>query len=182
MYKKLSTQNPDLPFFIETSGNQSRRRIEKYNQVADPSATWPLGTQMAEVSEWKFICSIRPLSGPRFQALQFTYLDYAGRRITDIPEDESEDEDQVEKRATEADAVLGLIDGQKLLELMKNPSSTASKTFILRDLSAMLTIIQRCSGPIYFVITKWNLLEDLYSLAKIRDALLRMEEFNNIIH
>jgi GTPase SAR1 family protein len=182
MFKKLSTQSLDLPFFIETNANQRKQLIDKYNQMANPSATWPKGTTFAEVSEWKFFCSIRSPAGGHFQALQFTYLDYAGGRITDVqPEDENEEEDQFEERATKADAVLGLIDGQRLLDFMNNPSSNTSKTFVLRDLSATITLMQKCQGPIHFVITKWDLLEDLYSLGKIRKSLLQIEEFNNII-
>ncbi len=182
MFKKLSTQSPDIPFFIETSAGQRKQLIDKYNQVANPSATWPAGTTFAEVSEWKFICSVRSPTGEHFQALQFTYLDYAGGRLTDAqPEDESEEEDQFEKRVTEANVVLGLLDGQRLLELMKNPSSNASKTFVLRDLPATITLMQKCQGPIHFVITKWDLLEDSYPLGKIRDSLFQIEEFKNII-
>ncbi len=157
MFKKLHTQSPDLPFFIKTNAGQSKQLIDKYNQVADPSTTWPAGTTFAEVSKWKFICSVRPptATGEHFEALQFTYLDYAGGRLTDAqPEDESEEEDQFEKRATEAYMVLGLLDGQKLLELMKNSSSNASKTFVFSDLPKMITLMQKCQGPIHFVITK----------------------------
>ena len=79
MFKKLHTQSPDLTFFIKTNAGQSKQLIDKYNQVADPFATWPVGTTFAEVSEWKFICSVRPptATGEHFEALQFTYLDYA---------------------------------------------------------------------------------------------------------
>ncbi len=182
MFKKLSTQSPDIPFFIETSAGQRKQLIDKYNQVANHPETWPAGTTFAEVSEWKFICSVRSPTGEHFQALQFTYLDYAGGRLTDAqPEDESEEEDQFEKRATEANMILGLLDGQKLLELMKNPSSNASKTFVLSDLPKMIILMQKCQVPIHFVITKWDLLEDSYPLGKIRDSLFQIEEFKNII-
>src|SRR2546421_9865770 len=76
MFKKLSTQSRDLPFFIETpSANQRKQLIQKYNQVSNTSASWPAGTTFAEVSEWEFICSVRSRTGEHFKALQFTYLD-----------------------------------------------------------------------------------------------------------
>src|SRR5437867_4188098 len=86
MFKKLSQHSRDLPFFIETSANKLRQLIDKYAQVANPFASWPAGTMFSEVSEWEFICSVRSPTGDHFKALQFTYLDYAGGRITDVRE------------------------------------------------------------------------------------------------
>jgi hypothetical protein len=183
MYKKLSTQSLEIPFFIETNANQRTKLVGKYYEIASSgSERWPSGTTPDEVSEWHFTCSVRsPSTGLNYQALRFTYLDYSGGRITDPLEDDNE-ADEFEKRAAEADAVLGIIDGQHVLRLMQAlPGKGGYNHFALRDLPATVNLMQKCKGPIHFVITKWDLLEGLYSLKDIRNRLFEIQEFKNIV-
>ncbi|NER05470.1 MAG: hypothetical protein F6K17_24190, partial [Okeania sp. SIO3C4] len=58
MYNKLSTQGK-LGFFLKVEGTEKRKRLNKiYTKVAFEEE-WPMGTQMAEVSEWEFTCCVQ---------------------------------------------------------------------------------------------------------------------------
>jgi hypothetical protein len=113
---------------------------------------------------------------PIYSACRFKYLDYAGGRLTD----EMEDEDtSFENQLQNADALLGLLDGQRLRALMRNEK--LGLFWIVNELPNMLNIMQGSQKPIHFVISKWDTLINEYSLEQLRDRLLEIDEFRNLI-
>jgi len=177
MYKKLSTQDPDITFSIETNAAQRKMLIDKYFELAT-SAEWPRSTGYDEISEWLFTCMVRPPKNKSYVALQFTYLDYAGGRITDLQDDDVE-EDTFEKRLVNADVLLGILDGQKIYALMQGRGS--ANRFVYNELPNLLNIMAKSNHPIHFIITKWDILEARYTLAEIRERLLLISEFKNLV-
>ena len=86
-----------------------------YRQIA-VDEKWPKGTTYSEVSEWTFTCRVQTKDLSIYSACEFTYLDYAGGRLTD----EREEEDcEFENKRKNAEALLGLLDGQRLCALMR---------------------------------------------------------------
>ena len=175
MYKKLSTQG-DLGFFLEVDGAEKRKRLNKvYTQIAIDEK-WPKGTTYSEVSEWNFTCRVQTENLPIYSACRFTYLDYAGGRITD----EMDEEDLgFEKKINEADTLLGLLDGQRLCALMRD--NKLGKIWAVNDIPNMLSIMQRSTKPIHFVISKWDVVAEQYSFEEILNRLLEIDEFKNIV-
>jgi adenylate kinase family enzyme len=175
MYKKLSTQG-DLGFFLEIDGAEKRKRLNKvYTQIAIDEK-WPKGTTYSEVSEWTFTCRVQTENLPIYSACRFTYLDYAGGRITD----EMDEEDLAfERKIDEADALLGLLDGQRLCALMRDEKF--GKIWAVNDIPNMLNIMQRSIKPIHFVISKWDIVTSQFSFEEIRNRLLEIDEFKNLV-
>ncbi|MCY7333252.1 MAG: hypothetical protein LH649_11480 [Pseudanabaena sp. CAN_BIN31] len=181
MYKRLSTQS-ELGFFLQVDTVAKRKRLNNiYTQVAIEEK-WPAATRYDQVSEWTFTCRVQNPSGLSIHdACSFTYLDYAGERITD----ETDDEDggvEFDNRLKNADALLGLLDGQRLCSLMKGEK--VGKVWAIKDLGNMIQEMQKMEGsdkPVYFVISKWDIVEQSYSLEQIRDRLLEIDEFKNLI-
>ena len=91
LYKRLSTQS-ELGFFLQVDTVAKRKRLNNiYTQVAIEEK-WPAATRYDQVSEWTFTCRVQnPSDLSIHDACSFTYLDYAGERITD----ETDDEDDV---------------------------------------------------------------------------------------
>ena len=176
MFKKMSTQG-ELGFFLEVDGEEKRKRlVNLYKQIA-AEEKWPLGTKYSEVSEWIFTCRVQTPNLPIYSACQFEYLDYAGGRITD----ESEEEDrEFEDKLKHADTLLGLLDGQRIRALMRNEQ--LGLLWAISDLPNMLTVMQRSVKPVHFVISKWDVLDGEYSLKEIRDRLLQIDEFKNLVN
>ncbi|MFM7600988.1 MAG: hypothetical protein ACKO7R_07305, partial [Pseudanabaena sp.] len=79
----------------------------------------------------------------------------------------------------EASALLGLLDGQKICSLLRN--ERIGKIWALNDLRNMIDVIQGSDKPVHFVISKWDIVEQHYSLDQIRDQLLQIDEFKNLV-
>ncbi len=175
MYKKLSTQGKQ-GFFLEVDSSEKRKRLHNiYTQIAIDEK-WPKGTTYDEVSEWTFTCRVQTENLNIYSACRFKYLDYAGGRLTD----EMEDEDtSFDNKLKNSDALLGILDGQKLKALMRNEN--LGKFWLVNELPNMLNIMQGSQKPIHFVISKWDTLINEYSLEQLRDRLLEIEEFRNLI-
>jgi hypothetical protein len=175
MYKKLSTQG-EHGFFLEVDGSEKRKRLNNiYTEIA-VDEKWPRATTYSEVSEWTFTCRVQTENLPIYSACTFTYLDYAGGRITDEMEEE---DSEFESKIKEADALLCLLDGQRLSAFMRNEK--LGKVWAVNDLPNMLNIIQSSLKPIHFVISKWDILESNFTLEQIRNQLLEINEFSNLV-
>jgi len=176
MYKKLSTQG-EHGFFLEVDGAEKRKRLNNiYKQIA-VDETWPIATQQTEISEWTFTCRVQTETLPIYSACRFAYLDYAGGRLTD--EEMGEEDAAFESKLKEADTMLGLLDGQMLSALMRNEK--LGKVWAINHLRNMLDVMQSSSKPIQFIISKWDIVEGNFTLEQIRDRLLQIEEFRNIV-
>ncbi|WP_083580248.1 hypothetical protein [Planktothrix tepida] len=176
LYKKLSTQG-DTGFFLQVESPEKRKRLNNlYTQIA-VDEKWPKGTTYSEVSEWTFTCRVQTEGLPIYSACQFTYLDYAGGRIND---EMGEDDPEFDNQLKNADALLGLLDGQRLLALMQGEA--LGRVWAVNDFPNMLNIMQEIQNkPIHFVISKWDILEGRYTLEEIIDCLYKIPEFNNLI-
>lgn len=177
MYKLLSIQRGYTSFFLEVSSEQRKLLNDKYTQIAGPGE-WPMPTQFREISEWCFQVCIENDSFHKFPAFQFTYLDYAGERIVDTKSSEDSVSD-FETRLKNADAVLGIIDGRKVLSLMRGEND--GQIFLLRDLANILQIIQQTQCSIHFVLSKWDLLNGKYTLKEVRDRLMENDDFRELV-
>lgn len=179
LYKKLSTQS-ELGFFLQVDTAEKRKRLNNiYTQVA-ADEKWPAGTRYSEVSEWTFTCRVQDTSDLSiYDACSFTYLDYAGGRITDEKDDEKDGSSDFSDRFKTADALLGLLDGQKLCALMRKEK--LGKVWAVNDLRNMIDVMQGSRKPVHFVISKWDVVEQSYTLEQIRDQLLEIDEFKNLV-
>lgn len=176
MFKALSIQG-DYTFFLEV-GDRAKEKILNaiYTNVVTGDS-WPEGTRYSEVSEWTFTCRVQAPTLDAYTACQFTYFDYAGGRLTDSNEEDPEFDSIIEQATT----VLGLLDGRKIYELMKEAENFAVDTFLNKDLPSITKRMRKSTVPIHFVISKWDLIEDEFSLKQVRERLLKIPEFQELI-
>ncbi|MEP0922308.1 hypothetical protein [Leptolyngbya sp. ST-U4] len=181
MHKKLSIQGEE-GFFIEVQDPVRRQVLENIYAEVATGDKWPMPTDLSDQSqsgyEWTFRCCVRIEDRSIHPACQFTYLDYAGGKLTDA---NVAGEDLVSEAET-ADAVLGLLDGRKIYSFMDNNADQYRNELFLKDIPAITRIMQSCKAPVHFVISKWDLLEGKYTLGQIRDRLLEIPEFKNLIN
>jgi hypothetical protein len=177
MYHKLSTQRPDTRFFLSVPDDQRRTLVQKYNQIADPYSGWPPGTPPGEVSKWSFTVRVRAEDDNLHDAFLFNYWDYAGEHLTRTQGS------QVDSIFRTAHALLGILDGQKILWLLKRePSPTGS---IHSDLGNILPVMDNNinpATPVHFIISKWDLIfNNNYKLEQVRDELLQFDQFRQFV-
>lgn len=176
MYNQLCTQG-EGGFFLELeSVEKSKQLHDIYTQIAFEEK-WPLGTRRSEVSEWTFTCRVQTKDLPIYPACKFTYLDYAGGLLTDQTD---EDDPNFDEQVKKADALLGLLDGQRLCALMQN--ERLGQKWAVNELPRILSIMQKTGKPIHFIISKWDIVEKKYTLEQIRDCLLNeIPHFKNLV-
>jgi hypothetical protein len=156
MYKQLATQG-ERGFFLDVDSLAKQKRLNRiYAQLAK-EGEWPPAAKPSEVSEWTFTCRVQTKGLSIYPACRFTYLEYSGGRLTDVLEEMGSPLSSFETRLEQADALLGLLDGQEILRLMRHES--VDHSFELEDLSNMLQLMQDATHPIHFVISKWTSLK-----------------------
>lgn len=183
MYKQLALHG-DAKFFIQVGNGEKRKRLVSiYRQVATTDEIWPKGTRRSEISEWSFICKVQTPNLAVYPACKFTYIDYAGGWITDESEDDDSISSQFDDELKNADALLGLLDGQKVLEMMRGEKGGGGDVLLETDLPNMLPTMNQCGAenPVHFVISKWDLLESHFSLESIREKLLSIRDFKQLV-
>lgn len=176
MHKKLSTQGK-RGFFLKVEGTEQKKRLNNiYTQVAFDEE-WPGGTPIGEVSKWEFTCCVQTEDLLIYDACKFVYIDYAGKRIN---RNQGKEDEEFNNIIQTAEIMLVLLDGKKLRALMRREKS--GLIWADNDLSPMLQDVQTIEDkPVHFVISKWDIVEPDYSFQEIRDRLLEIEEFSDLV-
>jgi hypothetical protein len=157
------------------------RRV--YREVVDPDADWPKSTNPGlDMREFTFDFAVswtqsRLMGPPRvrtYPALTISYVDYAGEWIQDADQTAPVLLEPFRDRIQDAHALLGIIDGLKLLQYMSgDPSGNA---FMADQFRPIVEFMTGTDKPIHFIITKWDLLEGRYTLDDVRTRLLESNE------
>jgi hypothetical protein len=178
MFKQLSVQGED-GFFLDMKDREKAKALTNIFLQVATGEKWPAGTHVAEISEWNFSICVQTKGLPIHSACEFTYLDYAGGRLTEVMEHDPRFYTLLE----ESDALLGLLDGQKVLSMMEKRNDRFATTFELVDIPSLVRIMQKgqSHNPVHFVISKWDLLNGEYSLGDIRQRLMEVPEFSRLV-
>ena len=138
-----------------------RELSEITKNIQDTSNPYlPRSTLPGETREWRFDVRV-DWEDRRERAFELAYLDYAGEhaeRLSAVGQQEAPDE-QFMDALREADIVMGVLDGSKVLKLMTDGYSAHLVTEIEAILRRLVLAEQK---SIHLVISKWDLLVDRY--------------------
>lgn len=183
LFKVLSTLGK-FGFFLEVENSDRRKSLNTVYDTLIRGESWPPGTR--NTAQWVFNCCVKTPELSNVRACSLTYVDYAGGLITDSTK-EVDNYSEFESLVEKADAVLAILDGQKLLSLMqdKDLNSPVVLGLLLQDLPNITQMVDKCTKntPVHFIISKWDLLEEHgYSLAEVRNRLIdTVNEFKNVV-
>lgn len=178
MLDKLSMQG-ELGFLIQLENHEQQALLKDIYWEVATGDLWPRGSRASDFKDWQFTCFVISKNQKgMFPACQFTYLDYPGQLLTQTQAGD-EHTNNFAKKVEQADVLLGLLDGKKILQAMQGNEETWKS--IMRDLSPVLTRMKLKTSPIHFVISKWDLIEDKFSLGQVRDRLLQYDQFRELI-
>jgi len=182
LFKSLSIQG-EHRFFLEVSDSKMERLLNKfYSEIL--SGGWPAGTR-GDIQKWVFTCCVKNQNLEQYPACQFTYIDYAGGLLTDVDSEDEGYDFNFDQEIEKADAVLALLDGLKLLKFMEGKESDNRDVdnWMQRDIPSLMRRVQKCKKiPVHFVISKWDLLANKYTLLEVRNRLLeKVNEFKNVV-
>ncbi len=176
MYQELSTQGK-YGFFLRVEDRSQRRELDNKFAEIVTGDKWPTGTR--GISDWNFKCLLESEKGI-FPTFMFTYYDYAGGLVNDEVFGK-EIEDKFDKCIQKADAFLGLIDGMKVLRSLEGDQKAWNELFI-KDIKSLAMHMQNRKIPIHFIISKWDLIESIYSLDNVVDKLLTIPAFRRLVN
>lgn len=177
LYKRLNIKRPKLPFFLKSDHSTGLQLNHTYNQIANLDEEWPSPTQ--QIMEWNFTVCL-PTPAGDFEPVRYTYLDYPGGMLTNPRALEDERIRPLIDQLQSADTLLVLLDGQRVMELLREERSGAR--YLELEITSSLEIVQRSRCPVHFVVTKWDLLEGHHTLEEARDRLMRHPDFADLIN
>ncbi len=178
MYQILSIPNEETRFSISCDNPEQGGLLnEKYVQIIDPLREWPKSTERADVSTWQFTCNVQTGDLTIYPAVKFTYIDYAGQILTE-PKQGQASTKSVQEEIKQADTLLVMLDGYKILRLMEGEKDYY---FVHAELQTLLQIVSQSRQPVHFVLTKWDLFDGKFSLEEICNRLLEIEAFRQTL-
>ncbi|MCC5606079.1 hypothetical protein LC612_04535 [Nostoc sp. CHAB 5834] len=176
MFKALGIQ-ADHGFYLHVKNPKQQKLLNAIYTEVIAGDIWPKGTRYSEISEWTYICRVKNPDLEHYDACEFVYFDYAGGRLTDVNEEDTE----LQNIIKQSDALLGLIDGQKVYALMNNTNQSDIDLFLNKDLPSIIKWMSNCKVPIQFVLSKWDLIEKQFSLKQVRDRLLEIPDLQVLV-
>lgn len=189
MFHKLNHLTPERSFYLESGAEQRVALGRIYSTVSDTSKPWPRGTRTGETREFLFDCVAVDRDNARLPVLRMSYLDYAGELLEVEQEEGSTALDDLAERIAGANALLGMIDGHRMLQLLRGEA--AGRNYFQHALQPMFGFMQGASCPIHLVLTKWDLVRDFgepedadeaYRLNSVIEALLEFEHIKALVY
>lgn len=176
MANKLTTPGY-ASFYLGADPMKQRNLNNIYHEMAY-KLTWPPATG-EEIYEWPFQVKVSANDGKTYSICQMRYIDYSGAKWMEDGTGNADDE-LFNKYINQADCLLGLLDGEKLLNFLKGEDHKGKLH------QEILTISQDAlrsekRAPVHYLISKWDLFDNQYTLEAVRGKLLEIEAFENVI-
>jgi len=189
LFHTLSYRTPERSYHLSTDPAQRIALGSLYRAVSDTSKPWPKGTHRGETREFVFDCMAADGTGDAHRVLRMSYLDFAGELIQEESDDGGKALADLAGRIEEADALLGMIDGLKVLKLLRGEPE--GRSYFQHGLQPMFGFMQNAKCPIHLVVTKWDLVRDFgepddaddeFRLGRVIDALLQYEHIRALVY
>ncbi|HEY0637178.1 MAG TPA: hypothetical protein VGD67_05990 [Pseudonocardiaceae bacterium] len=182
MYRRLSTPG-DRGFFVRAPYQQLIELNRWYAQIADPGTEWPRGTSRGEMREFEFDV-LAPAGERATPVVRLGYLEYPGELLTDQDAPGSTAQARLLEAIAGADALIGIVDGLRVRQALLGEAR--GRVALQTALDAMVHSMLTANCPIAFVVTKWDLLDDLEAdentrLGLVRELLMTVDGFRDLV-
>ena len=183
LYHSFAVGTPEgIRFHADDDPN--RRLVKIADTIRDPRRPLPVGTPGTE--GWQFAVRVESrTTTAKVFTLEFT--DYAGGffdRMLNLPDEKLDTEldaefpEELEKALKEADVLVGVLDGERLVRLMEDGPPDSG---VVGGIERLLNILSRTDHPnIHLVITKWDKLRTRggvrYTANQVRKRLEQVSE------
>lgn len=154
MFHQLNVQRPGDAYFLEAPADQRLELAGVFRQIANPASPWPPGTSRGDMREYTFDCAVHH-DERKYRVLRIRYLDYAGEHLERIHRGTSAKLRELETNIEEASALLGIIDGYRMLQYLRNEPE--GREYFHGTIEPMIGLMTSATAPLHFVLTKWDL-------------------------
>lgn len=154
-----------------------------YTILTNRDEDFPQHNRRDELIDYEFQVHVSGTHEP-FTPLSLSYLDFAGEILYTAQEGEPVIE-EFSRRVKTADVVMGLFDGQDVLELMEHGAASSGLWHLKYGalLGWLASNMNQMRGPVHFVVTKWDLLDAAgYAFADVKARLLGFAHFRAFAH
>jgi hypothetical protein len=158
VYRHLQTPG-DRGYYLRAPYEQLIELNRWYREVASVEEDWPRGTSRGELREFEFSLMTH-VNDTAETILKLGYLEYPGELLTDPDAPGSTAQATLLESVERADALVGIIDGLRVLQAYRGDRRGA--LILQTTLDAMINSMLSARTPIVFVITKWDLLDGLH--------------------
>ncbi len=187
LFHALHVPLGERPYFLATDAAARIALSGVLREVSDPARPWPAGTMVGETRSFGFDCLARNGVGWA-PVLRINYLDYAGELLEQARGEDSAALGDLEARINRADAVLGMLDGRRILQYLRG--DPAGRTYLTAVVQPLLGIMATARNPVYLLVTKWDLVRgfgepadasDNTRLDHVRQALLSLPQVSGLV-
>jgi len=180
MFHELGFFSDQRAYYLTTNAPDMLLLNNLYREVSDPTRPWPraTGRSTVETKEYQFDCVGRDLQGRPHPVAQISYLDFAGALVEDDSDVDDESFAKVSKAIAKASALLVLIDGRRVRQLLDNDPE--GDHYFRFTLPSTLGFAQSVSCPVHLVLTKWDLVQDFAALRGVDDE-TRLERVVDVL-
>lgn len=166
---------------VDIAQGNKLRRI--YAETVNPAEPWSQHTSAGQpMQEFTFRFTVnwthnRRFRGPKvhqYTAFDVSYVDYAGEWLRDEQQAPDDVFHAFNKRKDEANAVLLVINGVRLLQFMQNGGE---QQFFDDQIVPVVNPVLSISMPIpiHFIITMWDIFEGRYTLDQVQRRLMKAQ-------
>jgi len=162
-------------FHIKPGSYAQEDALKKvFNHISGSDTEWPPGTQA--VVEYEFQCRQVTVKGSQ-PLFRMVFSDYPGGSLDDQASLRDDVRTRIRNQTKRAQAVIALIDGQKVLQSILDPDFPIEK-----DINTICErLMDGVEKPVVFLVTKWDILRPHYSLRRVRDELFKVPAFRNFV-
>jgi hypothetical protein len=187
LFHELHVPIGDRPYFLRTDAEQRVGLSGVLREISDSSRPWPSGTTVGQTRRFMFECMARTPDGWA-PVLRLSYLDYAGEVLERAHADSLTALRDLEAQVERADAVLGMLDGRRILQFLKG--EPAGRSYLTAAIQPVLGMMVTTPSPIYLLITKWDIVRDFGEpegaddnarLALVRHAMLSLPQLQGLV-
>lgn len=160
-----------------------------YRTVSDMRREWPRPTRIAELTEYVFNCVALDEGGVRHHVLDVVCVDYAGELLEHALEAGRGSFQKLESHIGSAQALIGLLDGQRILQLLRGEPD--GHNYLQFEVRSLFGLLQSARAPIQLVISKWDLVrgfgeppdaDDKQRLDRVIGALMAYDHVRGLVY
>lgn len=171
LFNHLQHPRPGRSYRIDASGRDRADLGRLWTRLIDTEKDWPRATQRAETRTFDLdvVTSNKSVS---HKVMRIRYLDFAGEVLAGEDDDgiDAADIEELEEHIAGAHALFGIIDGRRLVQYLAGEAKGIS--YMHGSIASMLAYMARGTAPIHFLVTKWDLVNDIGERSTSHEARL----------
>jgi len=177
MHHRLAVEHPENRFYVKLDDAKQENQLrETFEEIINPDLEWPPGT--LAITNYEFKCRHTTPEGAK-NLFRIAYDDYPGSALGGRTDLGDADITAIREGTEKAHAIIALIDGQKVLQSIEGRDV---RDTLMSDLNILVArLMHGAEKPVTFLLTKYDILDGVHSLLRIRQELFKSDDFKAFV-